>query len=115
MVDWVKIIVPTAVCCVMPILIVWIIARFKAKKAEYLMDTIQKAIENGADIDPDKIIGTDKDQFMKQELIRSLRFGIAFLIIGISFLCVNYSDQHFAEHFKLFAGVPFLDLVIGFL
>lgn len=72
MVDLVKIIVPTAVCCVMPVLIVLIVARMKVKKTEFLMNTIQKAIENGADIDPDKILFTDKDKFMKQELIRQL-------------------------------------------
>lgn len=115
MVDLVEIIVPTAVCCVMPVLIVLIVARMKAKKAEYLMNTVQKAIENGADVDLDKIISTDKDKFMKRELIRSLRFGLAFLIIGILFLCVEVGDQHFAKHFKLFAGVPFLGLGIGYL
>ena len=80
------ILIPIAVCVVLPVMIVWLVTRSKNQIVNRKMDVLIKAIENGQDIDPELLsdaAGHDaKKRSVKMRLLRQLCWGVILVIAG---------------------------------
>ena len=91
--DMVEILVPIAICVVLPVLLVFIIGRVRQNETNRKAEIMLKAIENGQSIDPEifKSYNANKRKpSIKQELLDKLNgacitglMGIGFLVLGI--------------------------------
>lgn len=84
------ILIPIAVCVVLPVMIVWLVTRSKNQIVNRKMDVLIKAIENGQDIDPELLsdaAGHDaKKRSVKMRLLRQLCWGVILVIAGAGIL-----------------------------
>ena len=118
-----NILVPIAICVVLPVTIVWLVARTKQNETNRKAEIMLKAIESGAQVDLDQFNTTMKKspKTIKQELLEKLNgacitslMGAGFLILGI----LRAVDPMFASHmflnkFWLPAGAVLLAVGIG--
>jgi len=90
----IDVIVPIAICVVLPVMIVWIVSRTKQKEADRRAEIMLKAIEAGLPLDMDLLKAPKSNccnsSSIKKELIDKLTgacitslMGTAFLIMGI--------------------------------
>lgn len=108
--------VPIAVSCVMPIVIVWLLARTNAKKSEHKMNVMIKAIENGAELDPNVLMAVkSKTRSTKSALVSRLGAGVALTLMGLMFiLCAAFGLASFPV-WGYYPGLPLLAAGIGLL
>lgn len=114
--DIVDSIVPVAVSCVMPIAIIWLLARANAKKSEHKMNVMIKAIENGAELDPSVLMAVkSKTRSTKSALVSRLGAGVAMTLMGLMFvLCAAFGLASFPV-WGYYPGLPLLAAGIGLL
>ena len=84
------ILVPIFVCVVLPVIIVWLVTRARQHETDKKTEIMLKAIENGAEIDPEFFKTKQSTRSIKQELMDKFTgacvtsfMGIAFLAIGV--------------------------------
>ena len=104
------IIVPIFVCVVLPVFIVWLVTRARQHETDKKTEIMLKAIENGAEIDPEFFKTKQSHRSIKQELMDKFTgacvtsfMGIAFLVIGL----VNRSNP------GMFKGLWFLETALS--
>ena len=111
-----SIIVPVAVSCVMPVMMVWIIARAAAKKSEHKMNVLIKAIENGADIDPNTILAVKtKVRSVRERMVNRLAAGVILTIMGLTFIMAAVCGLASFPLWGYYPGLPLLAAGIGLL
>ena len=102
--------VPIFICVILPIVIVWLVVRARQHETDKKTEIMLKAIENGAEIDPQLFMTKQSTRSIKQELMDKFTgacvtslMGIAFLVIGL----VNRSNP------GLFKGLWFLETALS--
>ena len=85
--DIVNALIPITVSGVMPIAITALIARAYAKKSEHRMNVMIKAIENGAELDQNALMGLkSKVKSTREKLVSRLGSGIILTLMGLMFI-----------------------------
>ena len=114
--DFSEVIIPIAVSCIMPIMLMWIVAKAATKKSEHKMNVMIKAIENGTDIDPQVLMGVKlKIKSTKMVLVNRLCAGVILTLVGLAFtLAAAFGLSSFPE-WGYYPGLPLLAAGIGLL
>lgn len=105
-----EIIIPIAICCVLPIASTFIVFFYTNKMAENKMNLLSKAIESGVEIDPQGLMESlgskkKKNTTIKERLINKLIWGIILFILGAAaFVCVAFDLNIPAEVF-IYPGI----------
>lgn len=114
----VDILVPIAICVILPVLIVWIVFRAAVNKDNKNAEVLMKAIENHSTIDADKLVeamGRPKKTDMQVLQLRLLR-GCFFTFLGVAaaIVCVILSycapESHLQNVLMMLSGAS---LAIG--
>ena len=116
------IIIPIFVCVVLPVTIVWLVARTKQNETNRKAEVMLKAIESGATVDMNQFNAEKKGpKTIKQDLLEKLTgacittfMGIAFLgwaVVG--YLHPEYTDGRLFNHLAPVAGGVLLAVGIG--
>ena len=124
--ELVSILVPLGICVVMPVMVMWFVARIQQNAVNKRTEIMLKAIESGVAIDPDLFGGKQRSESKKERLLKRLVFGCLASLLGILLAVmgivqwVNWDGTTSNDSFVLplvFAGI-FLStgvaLVIGF-
>ena len=117
------VIIPIFICVVLPVTIVWLVARTKQNETNKKAEIMLKAIENGAQVDMEQFNTSVKKspKTIKQDLLEKLTgacitgmMGIAFLALGIlKTLDWEFGRNMFMNKFWLPAGGVLLAVGIG--
>ena len=90
-----KILVPIAVCVVLPVMIVWLINRTRQNETNRKTEIMLKAIESGATIDAD-FFKTQQDQkipkTIKERLLKRLSGGCICTLTGLALGAVGIAN-----------------------
>ena len=114
--DIVNALIPITVSGVMPIAITALLARAYAKKSEHKMNVMIKAIENGADLDQNAIMGIkSKVKSTRMELVNRLGSGIVFTVMGLMFILSAAFGLSSFPSWGYYPGFPLLAVGIGLL
>lgn len=114
--DIVNALIPITVSGVMPIAITALIARAYAKKSEHRMNVMIKAIENGADLDQNAIMGIkSKVKSTRMELVNRLGSGVVFTVMGLMFVLSAAFGLSSFPSWGYYPGFPLLAVGIGLL
>ena len=114
--DIVNALIPITVSGVMPIAITALIARAYAKKSEHRMNVMIKAIENGADLDQNAIMGIkSRVKSTRMELVNRLGSGVVFTVIGLMFVLSAAFGLSSFPSWGYYPGFPLLAVGIGLL
>lgn len=114
--DIVNALIPITVSGVMPIAITALIARAYAKKSEHRMNVMIKAIENGADLDQNAIMGIkSRVKSTRMELVNRLGSGVVFTIMGLMFVLSAAFGLSSFPSWGYYPGFPLLAVGIGLL
>ena len=114
--DIVTALIPITVSGVMPIAITALIARAYAKKSEHRMNVMIKAIENGADIDQNALMGIkSKVKSTRMELVNRLGSGVVFTVMGLMFVLSAAFGLSSFPSWGYYPGFPLLAVGIGLL
>ena len=92
----VEIIVPVAVCVVLPVMVVWLVFWSRNHIVDRKAEVLLKAIENGQDIDPEMFASDDRSKrSLKMNLLGKLQTGIILLIMGAGLVAcaLNIPDK----------------------
>ncbi len=108
MVKLMPFIVCIAVCCVLPVMCVWLITRAKTKAVNKKMDVLIKAIENGAEIDPNFFENMESEEKSKRKLTESLNAGVMLTLMGIGFILFAALDFYSFSQWGYLVGVILL-------
>ena len=97
--ELIAILVPIALGCVLPIMVVWFTIREKMNKTNKRTQIVLAAIEKNPDMDIEdlikKISPKKKEQLLKEKLLEKLQWGSITTFLGMAF--IGYSVfQHFA-------------------
>ena len=82
----VQILVPIAICVVLPVLIVFIVGRVRQNETNRKAEIMLKAIENGQTIDPEMFKSGKKKASIKQDLLDKLNGACITSLMGLAFL-----------------------------
>ncbi len=114
--DIVNALIPITVSGVMPIAITALLARAYAKKSEHKMNVMIKAIENGADIDQNALMGIkSKVKSTRMELVNRLGSGVVFTVMGLMFVLSAVFGLSSFPSWGYYPGFPLLAVGIGLL
>lgn len=114
--DIVNALIPITVSGVMPIAITALIARTYAKRSEHRMNVMIKAIENGAELDQNAIMGLkSKGKSTRKELVNRLGSGVVFTIMGLMFVLSAAFGLSSFPSWGYYPGFPLLAVGIGLL
>ena len=114
--DIVNALIPITVSGVMPIAITALIARAYAKKSEHRMNVMIKAIENGADLDQNAIMGIkSKVKSTRMKLVNRLGSGVVFTVMGLMFVLSAAFGLSSFPSWGYYPGFPLLAVGIGLL
>ena len=118
-----EILVPIAVCCVLPIMIVWFVIRKKMNDTNQRTQIVLAAIEKNPEMDIEELLKkiSAKPRLLKEKLLTKLLWGclatlLGFGLIGFGiYLGANHlggtDDQFFSVCFGLIAlgvGIAFM-------
>ena len=116
------ILIPLGICVVLPVLIVWIIARTRKNETDRKAEVMLKAIEAGATVDMNQF-NTEKKapKTIKQELLEKLNGACITSLMGLAFLALSLwsefgrglPDDLFMEDLLPVAGCVMLAVGIG--
>ena len=116
------ILIPLGVCVVLPVLIVWIIARTRKNETDRKAEVMLKAIEAGATVDMNQF-NTEKKapKTIKQELLEKLNGACITSLMGLAFLALSLwsefgrglPDDLFMEDLLPVAGCVMLAVGVG--
>jgi hypothetical protein len=118
------IIVPIFICVVLPVAIVWLVARTKQNETNRKAEIMLKAIESGAQVDMNQFSSPDKrksPKTLKQELLDKLTgacittfMGVAFLIWAfVGYFNPGFTEGRFFNHMAPVAGGVLFAIGIG--
>ena len=111
-----EVLVPIVVSGVMPVTIVALIARVYAKKSEHRMNVMIKAIENGAELDQNALMGLkSKVKSTREKLVSRLGSGIMFTLMGLMFILSAAFGLSSFPSWGYYPGFPLLAAGIGLL
>ena len=111
-----EVIVPVAVSCVMPIALMWLLMRASIKKSESKANVMIKAIENGADVNPDVFKAlTKQGKSTRMKLVNRLEAGVILTLVGLMFVICAVCGLGSFEYWGFYPGIPLLAAGIGFL
>lgn len=111
-----EVLIPIAVSCIMPIVIVALIARVIAKKSEHKMNVMIKAIENGAEIDQSVLMGLkSKANSTRKDLVSRLGSGVMLTLMGLMFILSAAFGLSSFPSWGYYPGFPLLAAGIGLL
>jgi hypothetical protein len=110
------VIIPIAVSCVMPIALMWLLMRAIIKKSEHKANVMIKAIENGAEINPDVFKAlTKQGKSTRMKLVNRLEAGAILSLVGLMFVICAACGLGSFEYWGFYPGIPLLAAGIGFL
>ena len=114
--DFVDALIPIAVSCVMPIALMALLTRASIKKSESKANVMIKAIENGADVNPEIFKAlTKQGKSTRMKLVNRLETGVVLALVGLMFvLCAAFGLGSFPV-WGYYPGIPLLAAGIGFL
>ena len=118
------IIIPIFICVVLPVTIVWLVARTKQNETNRKAEIMLKAIENGAQVDMEQFNTTVKKKSpktIKQDLLEKLSGACITTFMGVAFIAwaiIGYVNPDFTEgrlfnHLAPVAGGIMLAVGIG--
>ena len=116
------ILIPLGVCVVLPVLIVWIIARTRKNETDRKAEVMLKAIEAGATVDMNQFNPEKKaPKTIKQELLEKLNGACITSLMGLAFLALSLwsefghglPDDLFMEDLLPVAGCVMLAVGVG--
>lgn len=81
-----EILISLGICVALPVLIVWLIGRVRQNEVNRKAEIMLKAIEAGAEINPDLLQREKKPKSLKERLLTRLTAGIVCTLIGITIL-----------------------------
>ena len=81
-----NILVPIAVCVVLPVMIVWLISRVRQNETNRKAEIMLKAIENGQSIDPEIFKSKKQTTSVKKDLLDKLNGACITTLMGLAFL-----------------------------
>ena len=111
-----EVLIPIVVSGIMPIAVVALIAWAYAKRSEHRMNVMIKAIENGADLDQNAIMGLkSKVKSTRKELVSRLGSGVAFTLMGLMFVLSAAFGLSSFPSWGYYPGFPLLAVGIGLL
>ena len=111
-----EVLIPIVVSGIMPIAVVALIAWAYAKRSEHRMNVMIKAIENGADLDQNAIMGLkSKVKSTRKELVSRLGSGVAFTLMGLMFVLSAAFGLSSFPSWGYDPGFPLLAVGIGLL
>ena len=114
--DIVNALIPITVSGVMPIAITALLARAYAKKSEHRMNVMIKAIENGADLDQNALMGIkSKVSSTRKDLVNRLGSGMVFTLMGLMFILAAAFGLSSFPAWGYYPGFPLLAVGIGLL
>ena len=114
--DIVNALIPITVSGVMPIAITALIARVIAKRSEHRMNVMIKAIENGAELDQNALMGIkSKVKSTRMELVNRLGSGVVFTVMGLMFVLSAAFGLSSFPSWGYYPGFPLLAVGIGLL
>ena len=111
-----EVIIPIVVSGVMPVAIVALITGVYTKNSEHKMNVMIKAIENGADLDQNAIMGIkSKVKSTRMELVNRLGSGVVFTVMGLMFVLSAAFGLSSFPSWGYYPGFPLLAVGIGLL
>ena len=111
-----EVLIPIVVSGIMPIAVVALIAWAYAKRSEHRMNVMIKAIENGAELDQNAIMGLkSKVKSKRKELVSRLGSGVAFTLMGLMFVLSAAFGLSSFPSWGYYPGFPLLAVGIGLL
>jgi len=111
----VEILVPIAICVVLPVMIVWLISRVRQNETNRKAEIMLKAIENGQSIDPELFKTEKKKTSIKQDLLEKLNGACITSLMGLAFLFFYlFKGKDFGfDHFLPYASGAMLAVGFG--
>lgn len=111
----IALLIPICICVVLPVMIVWLVTRARIKKNEQKMAVLVKAIENGAEVDPDMFVEATagKPKSVKMELLNKLGTGVMLSLMGLVFIVLAACNMQAFPAWGYYAGIPLLAVGIG--
>lgn len=116
------ILIPIFVCVVLPVTIVWLVARTKQNETNRKAEIMLKAIEAGATVDMNQFNTVKKSpKTIKQDLLEKLNGACITTLMGIAFIVwavvgyykPEFTDGKFFNHLAPMAGGIMLAVGIG--
>ena len=112
-----NILVPIAVCVVLPVLIVWLIGRVRQNDTNRKAEVMLKAIESGATVDPEffKSSKVKKQKTIKQDLLEKLNGACITGLMGVAFIVLSFFKglNSTVSSYLPFAGAVMMAVGIG--
>ena len=103
------ILVPIFVCVVLPVIIVWLVTRARQHETDKKTEIMLKAIENGAEIDPEFFKTKQSTRSLKQQLMDKFTGACVTSFMGIAFLTIGLLNRSNPGMFK---GLWFLETAL---
>ena len=92
--------VPIFICVILPIAIVWLVVRARKHEMDKKTEIMLKAIENGAQIDPQLFKTKQSTRSIKQELMDKFTGACVTSFMGIAFLAIGLLNRSNPGMFK---------------
>lgn len=83
-----EILVPIAICVVLPVMIVWLVTRARENETNRKTEIMLKAIESGATIDPN-LFGNQGHITVKERLLKRLTGACVTSLLGVACIILN--------------------------
>ena len=83
-----RILVPIAICCVLPIMLVWFVIRKKMNETNQRTQIVLAAIEKNPEMDIEEIMKkiSPKPKLLKEKLLSKLLWGTLAILLGIGLI-----------------------------
>lgn len=91
-----EILIPIAICVVLPVMIVWLINRTRQNETNRKTEIMLKAIESGATIDADFFKAQQEQKppkTLKEKLLNRLTAGCVFTLMGVAFALIGLVNR----------------------
>ncbi len=90
-----NILIPLGICVVLPVLVVWIVARTRKNETDRKAEVMLKAIEAGATVDMNQF-NTEKKapKTIKQDLLEKLNGACITFLMGIAFIALFVWNEY---------------------
>ena len=110
------ILVPIAVACVLPIMIVWFMVRQKMNETNSRTQIVLAAIEKNPDMDLEELMEkiSPKKKLLKEKLLTKLLWGGIITFLGVALIGYCIFQGVVGQQFSLF-GAVLLGIGIAFL
>lgn len=108
--------IPVSICVVLPVLIVWLVLRFRKHTIDKKVELLSKCIENGIEIDPGILANTRmKNGSTRKSLLNKLATAIIFLISGLAILVISIVNDMTMVYGPMTASIIILSVGLGML